>query len=238
MTNSEYHKIYCECFNRHLTYEKYFPVKDFLYKIVRNFKETIGSDLDFMTDILSVFDLVIEHNKYDNLDRYLDFVINVHAPWFEVGEILKTIIFPEKMTKNKNWYYEVFGELCHHVNLRFDEEKFTDLRIEEIMKLYRKYHESIPCVGINGVNHDKLIYYEKFAPIIVGYFYQSDRDVKYLDEILKNFIDKHEEIYTKGYLSGICDLEHFRSKMGDEGEYDFFTHLVDNGISTESISIK
>ena len=238
MTDLDYHKLYCECFNKHLTYEKYMPVKDFLYRIVKNYKDAMGNDLDFMKELIFVCDLIIKDNNYDNLDRYADFVINIHAPWFQVGEMLRVIMFPHLMINDGNWYFEVFREMCHQVNLRFDGEKFGDLRIEEIMRIYRKYHESIPYDGINGVNGNKIIYYEKFAPIIIGYFYESNYDVHYLDSFLSKFIDNYEDIYTKGYLSGICNLDHFRSESGDLGEYQFFIHLVNNGIDKQSINIK
>ena len=223
MTDLDYRKIYCECYNKCLTYEKYLPVKDYLYKIMANFKEAMSYELDFTRDILHVFDLIMQENKFDNLDSYIDFLVNLHTPPYEVGDFLELFLFPEKKINDKEQYYISFQEFCHLINIRFDEEKFND---------------NIPYLGVNSESTYKLIYFEKYAPIVIGYFYLQNKPIEYLDYLLSNLINKYDELYIKGVLSGICDLEHFRSTLGEKGEYNYFQYLVDNGISINSQNIK
>ena len=239
MTDLDYRKIYCECYNKCLTYEKYLPVKDYLYKIIGSFKEAMSYELDFTRDILHVFDLIMQENKYDNLDSYIDFLINIHTPPYEVGDFLELFLFKEEKFDNKEQYYIGFQELCHLINVyEFDKNKFKDFRLDGMVKTYQKYHNSLPFQGINNKNTSILIYFEKYAPIIMGYFYLTDKPIEYLDSLFNKLIYNYDELYVKGVLSGICDMEHFRSTLGDNGEYQYFQYMVDNGISMGSHYIK
>ena len=99
-------------------------------------------------------------------------------------------------------------------------------------------HNSLPFQGINNKNTSILIYFEKYAPIIMGYFYLTDKPIEYLDSLFNKLIYNYDELYVKGVLSGICDMEHFRSTLWDNGEYQYFQYMVDNGISMGSHYIK
>ena len=211
MTDLDYRKMYCECFNKCLTYEKYLPVKDYLYKIIGSFKEAMSYELDFMRDVIHIFDLIMKENKYDNLNSYIDFLIKIHTPPYEVSDFLEIFLFPEEKIKNKEQYYISFQEFCHLLNIRFDEEKFNDFKLDKIAKIYHKYYQNIPYLGINSESSYKLIYYEKYAPIVLGYFYLQNKPIEYLDNLLCNLVDNYDELYIKGVLSGICDLDFHRS---------------------------
>ena len=238
MTDLDYRKIYCECFNKNLTYKEYFPVKEYLYKIIGSFKDGMSYELDFTRDLLRVFDLIMQENKYDNLNSYIDFLINLHVPAYEVSDLLEVFIFPEKVYEQKNNYYYCFQELCHSIITRFDEEKFSNFKLDEMAKIYHKYHNSINYSGIYDPNTNKLIYFEKYVPIIMGYFYLSNKPNNYLETLLKEFISNYDDLYVKGVLSGISDKDHFISTLGEKGEYEFFQYVFLEGLNVNTKGMK
>jgi hypothetical protein len=238
MTDLDYRKLYCEIYNNSLTYTKYIPVRSYLYKIIHSYREAMSEELDFTKDLISFFDMVIDNNKYDKLDEYINFIINLHTPWYDVADFLKVIVFPLETYTNKNVYYQRFEEICNVANNKFDKEKFNNLRIEEILKMYKKYHDNIPTIDINTLNMDKKIYFERYASIIIAYFYLTDKPINYLDNIFNNFVNNYEDVRDKSYLAGISDLNYCKSSLGKMDEYEYFELLTESQISNDKGIIK
>ena len=228
MGNFTYEKIYCECLNKCLTVKHYFPVKDFLYKLVAFYDKKPLDEKAFMQKVLTFCDRAIRQNKLEDLDKILNFITILKPDWYDVGDILESVVFPEFYHDEwKSWYFESFRHMTHEMNLRSDISKLGNLKIEAVLKMYKKYHDDIHFYNIFSSNVRKVIYFEKAAPIIIGYFYRLNRDISYLDKIFNDFITNFDAIANKGYLSGICNKEHLASEYGEFGEFDFFSNLVE-----------
>lgn len=229
MDDYYYEKLYFECLNNCLSVEKYYSIKDFLHKLVTLYNRSKNiNEKAFMNSIMRFCNRVVRRNKVEDLDKILNFIMIITPEWFNLGEVLETIVFPdESYDDSKSWYFESFKYLAHITNLTSNIQGLGNLRIEEIIKLYKKYHDDLKYSKVDTFEIEKLIYFEKYVPIIMGYFYKLDRDVSCLDKILNNFINNYETIYNKGYLSGICNKDHFASELGEIGEYNYFSNLVE-----------
>ncbi len=228
MGNFTYEKIYCECLHKCLTVEHYFPVKDFLYKLVAFYDKKPLDEKSFMHDVLHFCNRAISENKLEDFDKLLNFITIINPDWSDVGDIVESVLFPDYYHDEwKSWYFESFRHMTHVVNINRDLSKLGNLKIEETLKLYKKYHDDIHYNNIFSSSAQKMIYFEKAAPIILGYFYKLDRDINYLDKILNDFITNFDAVVSKGYLSGIYDKEHLGSEYGEFGEFDFFSNLVE-----------
>lgn len=229
MDDYYYEKMYCECLNNCLTIEKYYPIKDFLHKLVKFYdNSTTINEKDFMLSIIRFCNRVVRRNIVEDLDKILNFIMIISPEWFNLGEVLETIVFPkESYEDSKSWYFDSFKHLTHIANLTKNVHGLGNLRIEEIIKIYIKYHDNLKYTKVDSFEIEKLIYFEKYVPIIIGYFYKLDREVNCLDKMLNDFINNYEVIFNKGYFSGICNLDHFASQEGTDGEYEFFSNLVE-----------
>ena len=194
--------------------------------------------IDFMNNLKTIFLEIEKENKLDNLDNYIDFILQVHTPWYLFADLLRMIIFKDQKNINKHYYYETFKELCHLVNLRFDEKVKMDIRIAKIMAIYRKYHESIPYEGVRSRGAELRIYYEKYASLIAANFYLSNYDISVLDKILAYFTSNISDIYEKYALNGICDLAHFRSSLDFDAEIQFSKFFINNELSNRERVIR
>ena len=238
MSKYYYKEIYCECLNRKLTIEKYLPVKDYLYKIMEFYSNSeVNNSIDqFVNDVLSVFDKIINENAFDKLDNYIDYLFKLHTPWYEFSDSLKLIIFKDKYYIKKRYYYEYFKDITELVNQRYDSDIKEDNRFAKLIGIYHQYHEII-IDRFNG--NDALIkYYEKYASLIIANFYLKDLDVTILDKVLERFTNNLPDIYTKYALNGISDLDYYNSSLGFEGENEFAKYFINNEIYPQERIIK
>lgn len=241
-------KLYCECLNESLTNEKYFPVKDYLYKIVKhynkdpllhnhNHQDYVSDDNinDFMKGLFYVFNLVMEENKYDDLDKYINLLFYLHTPWYEFNNSLRAIIFKDEHFRKKEYYYHYFNYLTSIDKLyRINDGGFKlNTRIAQVLSIHGKYHKIVKkeCVRIN--NSLLLNYYDKYASLIVANFYKTDLDIDILDKSLEKFAIKLPEIYVKYTLNGISDQEYLNSSLGFDGENEFSKYLLNNEINSQ-----
>ena len=242
-----YKKIYCECLNEALTDERYLPVKDYLYKIVKHYSESSlfkgclinpnGSAIDdFMSELLELFDYIMKENKDDKLDKYIDLLCNLDlVQWFEFAKVLSAIVFKEERFENKKNYYDFFFVLTRSTREELGKKIDLSTRIAQILVIYKKYRDYLVNINIEG---NFSWYFELYATLIAANFYKTNLEVEKFDQILAKFTYNISDIYEKYALNGISDLGPVQSSLGFEGENEFAKYFINNSINPQERIIK
>ena len=114
MKLDDYNKLFDNCAKDKMVMEKYQPVKDQIIRIckhyiakkefknnvrveVRNHKKYNKNKIDFIRDLLRLFNRVIKEKKYDNLDQIIDWLLaNPEVTYYYFLTFFKVLVF--KMT--------------------------------------------------------------------------------------------------------------------------------------------
>lgn len=251
MSDREYMTFFHECLEHHnITNDKYLPVKDYLFKIIDyfyykgGFEDTSKGEWDlvypdWVSDLLTVFDKIMEENKYDHLDEYINFILNLDHIYLSFPGMLATILFKDQLIPN----LKRVGKFNHFMNtLCFDSIFFEDIdnfksdtKIVQILKLYAKYYNEYMRLinrpyyadDLDKYNFDKRAFYFNMGELAAAETYLYDIDIKGLDAFLHDLIYNYEA--TKEYLilNGlykeipyVYEIDHLKEMLENYGSQD------------------
>ena len=241
MKNFSYYFLYKKTLKGKFDLKECMPAKEYIEKIMKQLEKEgmfdqfdglgIYDDKEYivtvMKNIIDLFKLLIAENKLDNIDQTLEFLFNIHVDGYGIGDYVKAIVFKgEKFAKEED-YYDCIKSFCHYVNLRYD-GLCNDSRIAKTLDVYHSIHSLLPDGSFNTPEWNNQIFFERYAPYIVGHFYKTDLDTKVLEAILEKFYDNVSILREKCIMNGICDLNLFRSSDGYQVEIDFSKLIFDD----------
>jgi len=172
----------------------------FNYFVRDNLQEEESNKKDFLEDLLPFFKKLI-NSKIDNanIDEVVSFLIKNKTPWNKFINHLYLVYFKEHLYNDKYYYYETVRDLCHFIN--FGLEPFSeDFNIFALLKYYQKY--------LNIVSEedtkiwDRIIFFQRYAPLIIGIFYINNYPLNELDNILNKLVCEYEQVYSYFILNG------------------------------------
>ena len=185
-----YEKIYNDCMNKSLTIPKYEPVKEYLYRILDYytnkgiFNYSFGMPktipASFTKQLIDTFDVLISHDAIDNLNEIITFIFETKLSWTRFFSFLLAIKLKNDMPDRKE-YYSAINDLIWSLRTvdltHFD----TNIRIENIVKIYAKYYKNSYEPNISEDEKANREYYSIVGTILCANFYLTDLDLDYLD---------------------------------------------------------
>ena len=207
-----YEKIYNDCMNKSLTIPKYEPVKEYLYRILDYytnkgiFNYSFGMPktipASFTKQLIDTFDVLISHDAIDNLNEIITFIFETKLSWTRFFSFLLAIKLKNDMPDRKE-YYSAINDLIWSLRTvdltHFD----TNIRIENIVKIYAKYYKNSYEPNISEDEKANREYYSIVGTILCANFYLTDLDLDYLDLLFSKvslngtaeYFRKYEQVF-------------------------------------------
>ena len=196
-----YEKIYNDCMNKNLTIPKYIPVREYLYRIVDYYtKQGIFNysfglpktiPASFTMELIKTFDLLIEKNKYNDLDDVITFIMETGHFWNHLCPYLKAIQLKTDIDDKKS-YYSTINDLVYSLKTVEENRLDTNIRIEQIIKVFAKHYQAN-----TDSNHETK--FGLTGPIVCANFYLTNLDVSLLDNLFSNIYLNGPKEYFKKY---------------------------------------
>ena len=131
--------------------------------------------------------------KIDELDPYIDFLLNNDTYCFFFMPYLQTLVLKDKLQSRSDLYNDYYGQMeqmCW-VNAKTYQYGDKNLRITQVM-------ESFQRLNLFNENDDteRNWIYHNIAPYVVSEFYLTDLDISLLDKALSYLYDNYDELYN------------------------------------------
>lgn len=215
MKLDDYNKLFDNCSKNKMAIEKYQPVKDQIIRICNHYilnkefikhygrisnykgKQYNRGKIDFVRDLLKVFNRIIKEKKYDNLDEYIDLLIgNDEVRYYNLPDWLTVLVFKnDYIVENEYFdnYYHRIDKMCEMYSKK-DAKIYGHIPIAEMFRLYRKYDILAREIRRLDVLHygDWQFVYFHLAPYIIAEYYLNDYDVNTLEPLLSYVLNNQK----------------------------------------------
>ena len=231
MTDMDYINFFNDCLNHNMTIKKYIPIKEYIFKIFDYFKSKDNfnridddSKREFSYNMLKLFDRIIDENKNEDLDEYIDFLIYINANCWSFIDLLNVIVFKEdsypKISIEEYYHYLsiIFDVVIGHNNNEMLEEFYGHSRFSKMTRLFmRNYKNPYDFRNTNYEIAKRNSYYD-IGVGVIGDIYNTDLDLASLELFLHDLVYDYENIMTYLELNGL--LRDYESTYGIEHAYE------------------
>ena len=241
MKLDDYNKLFDNCAKDKFALDKYQPVKDKIIKICkhyidkkefknnvrwvsRNHKKYNQNKIDFIRDLLRLFNRVIKEKKYDNLDQIIDWLLaNPDVTYYYFLTFFKVLVFKDDYIPT----HDYFDRYCHcidrmcYVFTRKTCVNTEEILIGKIIKLYIHYYHLTPQTDPNHFEDWKYVY-SQLASFVVAECYLKDYSVELADEVL-SYICYHQKD-----ISDYIEMNYNSYSFNDDYKIQIVRLIIDN----------
>lgn len=224
MSIDEYIKFYNNCVkDRKFRIEKYIPVQDYIIKIFKHYDEikefrTHGvisgpkgkrynrSQLEFIRDLLKLFSRIMKDKKYDNLDEYINLLLeNNSIRWYSFISALTIFVYKDDYPiENENFdnYYNKVDKICD-LYRKASISNENNLPIAYMLRIYSQYYK-LAREELTDDYEDWQFIYIYLAPYIVAEYHLHDYDTNSLEPLLAYVYNNQKEISDYVSMNYYC----------------------------------
>ena len=229
MINKDYLRFFNECLNHNMTIKKYVPVQDKIFKIIDfcSTKVDLKSTQDykkvkFAKAILKTFSKILDKNRYENLDEYIDFLIYIGIYQSYFADMLNVMVFKDESPNSNRadyylWYMLTIFSFAENKK-DILEDFYGQSRIVSMIKMYYRYFEDPYLYTLPMDIASKRRDYEGIALGVIADIYDTDLDLSILDSFLNDLVNDYERVMTYLGLNGL--LRNYEKTYGIEYAYE------------------
>lgn len=266
----ELDKLFDNCANNEMNLEKYQPVKKQFIRICKYFIDNeefkhyginhkfngktynyFCGKIEFMRELLEFFDRIVKENRYENLDKYIELLLNSSETHHsDIVRSLKVMIYKDDYVRKTPWdgYYRIVQLLCGLFSefeepitksYKLKDDVIGNTKIAQFLRVYRKYLRRAKRIEYKAKEyytyyddpyHWQLVYM-KIAPYALADCYLHDYSVECLDEVLS-------DIYANQYqLWDYINMNYEKYEDNYEYKEEIAKALVDN-IVNQKVAIR
>ena len=211
MKLDDYNKLFDNCAKDKMVMEKYQPVKDQIIRIckhyiakkefknncryeVRNHKRYNKTKIDFIRELLRLFNRIIKEKKYDNLDQIIDWLLaNPDVTYYYFLTFFKVLVFKDDYKLDHD-YFDIYWNNIDRMDYVFTRRTSINtekIPIGKIIHLYRHYYQLTPGHEPNIYEEWRYVYMH-LSPYVVGECYLKDYSPELAEEVFA-YICYHEK---------------------------------------------
>ena len=241
MKLDDYNKLFDNCAKDKFALDKYQPVKDQIIRICKhyiankefkncyralssNHKKYNGYKIDFIRDLLRLFNRVIKEKKYDNLDQIIDWLLaNPEVTHYYFITFFKILVFKDNYELEHEYFDRYLNNIdrMSYVFTRGTSINTMEIPIGKIIQLYGHYYRLTPDHEPNVYDDWKYIYMH-LAPVVVGECYLKDYSPELADEVL-SYICYHEKD-----ISDYIEMNYDNYSDSDDYKKQIVRLIIDN----------
>ena len=212
MKDIDYHEFYKNCIhNNEVTIKKYLPVGNLITEVLFHYYNEGVFDrgcytdnninieeLYFIKDLLRLFSRIMKDKKYNYLNEYIDFLLNINIYYEDFVDYLELFVYKKVNGFDNSYYYYFFSKLLYSVrkNINYAKNIDGESRVINIIKSYVNYYKDPNEKDITSLEKDARDFYVAYAHKFIMRFYFSDDEIDNLNALLDSLFYNYDDIRT------------------------------------------
>lgn len=215
MERTEYLRFYNECMNHNMIIERFIPVEDYIFKIFNHYKNTwtfFDADDDrkigYSEELIKLFDRIMNENKYENLDEYINLLLYLDVAKWSFLTFLKILVYKDKTypeSENRFYYHHISRIIDNVIDKKehlwgfHGNSRFTKM-IRIFMNYYVNHHTN---PDYNAYVKEKRSIYYNIGVGVIADIYNTDLDLSLLEKFLHDLVYDYDNLVTYLELNGL-----------------------------------